>query len=1310
MKHTFACRVCTILLALFVLCGAIPLVLPAMATAPSYVAEAIYPAPQAHASICGADEGATEIRPHDVVAMQIVLTADALSVAVSVPSYSNNSGSATMALFHFDTDYDTTLLGSPVAEHTFADFPDSASLTFRFSTDKPLPAGEYILLLYDMHDDTPGEHNGTGIGMWQKGAHEGQRAYVNGSYVSGRSFPVAVNYVLAPATLYGIPTAPAVGEIDLAPHMGAVLDFRREETLSAFGGSNATTTAYKTENGESFTRLQAADNAGDPYIGIHLPDTVIKCSEYKYLLVKLRRSEGSELASQMFFTTDTVSISEAASVRKSYADTTDWQYVIYNLSASTAYAGLLQSLRFDYYTSCKDRGRQYVDVQYMALFTDEEAAKAFHDNFADFAAPTPPDTGEETAPDYSTYIGTDAPGEAMPGKLAENGMLGYLYQDIPYSMDFEKSPEAYMEEGGFAFSGIENALVKDGALFCKAFAAYELYTRRPLGDRYGLRGGTLSMDLLLEAGEATFILRQILPHDEPTKSGIVFTLTPDGHLTVSERDGLNDSAKLEIDLSNTHRVGVEDKGDALSLVIDGRAVYTLTWDSVTRTLTTPGGKTFSAIHVPNAGYAAYHAVRTRGTVDNVTYTYTDIVPKSPDSATRPTDYSTWVATDDLGRTTPTSATLGERTDKEVGIFYFLIHSDDMGGRYVNDVTRFYLEGGTALVAQKLSSFAGRNGAYWAEPYFGYYSSHDEWVYRKHAYMLAAAGVDFIFLDVSNNRFYVEQATILFDTWKAIRDEGGDTPQIAFMYGDMPFTLLNGLYTLLDPFYNNPAYTDLLYKRDGKPLLLGNNDTLESRRWTCSDTTPQSREDYKNRLEADPAIKAFYDEQYLPLLEKFTVRKCWAWQAKRYRGYWDWLQESPQALGTNPDGKAEQISVSMGVHAHTSRGRSYTDGNATYNPNGNFGFTLGTAKYGYFFAEQFEYALTQDVDVIMITGWNEWYAGVHTAPSADQTCGQTPTPNYYMVDQMSPEYSRDGEPMRLRDGEGFGDNYYYQMVSYIRRFKGMDQAPATVNGGTLPSADADWSAVAPAFTDMRGDANLRHAASFSSEFLYVNGTARNDLDIARVSQDESRLYFSITTTLPLITVDDSAWMNLYIDADGDPATGWEGFDYLLNRSRTDKTVSVEHFTDGEWTFETVGEADYSIGASSLVIAVDKATLGLPVGKAVSLNFKWADNARVEGDVMRFMELGDTAPNDRFVFAYTASTVEDERRTDSETTDTVTPDTATPETPVTEAPTQPATPPEKPRRGCASALSAALILPLLATLPFLCKQRRKDSLQS
>ena len=92
-----------------------------------------------------------------------------------------------------------------------------------------------------------------------------------------------------------------------------------------------------------------------------------------------------------------------------------------------------------------------------------------------------------------------------------------------------------------------------------------------------------------------------------------------------------------------------------------------------------------------------------------------------------------------------------------------------------------------------------------------------------------------------------------------------------------------------------------------------------------------------------------------------MRKCWAWQSDKHDGYWDWLSESPQPYGTDFSGSREQMAVTMGVHAHTNKGRSYVNGNAEYDRNGDFGFSYGKAQYGLLFEEQFEYALKQDHD-------------------------------------------------------------------------------------------------------------------------------------------------------------------------------------------------------------------------------------------------------------------------------------------------------------------------------------------------------------
>ena len=147
----------------------IPLSVSAGNATLTYTAEVLPANTSFDVSINGRSNGHQQVSDMDVVAMQVVLTAPVLTISTSIPSYSNNTGSVTMALFAFDTDYDTSLLSAPLAEHTFVDFKDGSNLTFTFPENSPLSAGEYLLVLYNMNDPTPtqdGGAQGTGIGLW----------------------------------------------------------------------------------------------------------------------------------------------------------------------------------------------------------------------------------------------------------------------------------------------------------------------------------------------------------------------------------------------------------------------------------------------------------------------------------------------------------------------------------------------------------------------------------------------------------------------------------------------------------------------------------------------------------------------------------------------------------------------------------------------------------------------------------------------------------------------------------------------------------------------------------------------------------------------------------------------------------------------------------------------------------------------------------------------------------------------------------------------------------------------------------------
>src|SRR5262249_51636441 len=135
-----------------------------------------------------------------------------------------------------------------------------------------------------------------------------------------------------------------------------------------------------------------------------------------------------------------------------------------------------------------------------------------------------------------------------------------------------------------------------------------------------------------------------------------------------------------------------------------------------------------------------------------------------------------------------------------------------------------------------------------------------------------------------------------------------------------------------------------------------------------------------------------------------------------------------------------------------RGRSYHNG--ANDP------ASDAVLHGYNAQEQWERALKEDPKFIFVTGWNEWFAARY-----NEFLGvKMPV---MFVDTFNHATSRDIEPMR----GGHGDNYYYQMVANIRRYKGVRKPPAASPPKTIqiPGSFRQWDSVRPEFRDDIGDA-------------------------------------------------------------------------------------------------------------------------------------------------------------------------------------------------------------------------------------------------
>lgn len=577
--------------------------------------------------------------------------------------------------------------------------------------------------------------------------------------------------------------------------------------------------------------------------------------------------------------------------------------------------------------------------------------------------------------------------------------------------------------------------------------------------------------------------------------------------------------------------------------------------------------------------------------------------KTPTEVEKATS-STWTATDNLGRTIADNTQTGDvKQDKYVGLFYWNWH--DSGWREselaVNNSTiieAFNDENMWRDATHPAWSWEYMNHS-WHEPVYGYYLSTDTWVLRKHAEVLADAGVDVIFFDCSNDTHLFDNSLdAIFRTFQQAYDDGVNVPKISFLLNfgsnDARRTQLENLYSR---YYREGLYSDTWFIYEGKPLILG-------------DTTFSSSYEYYDE------IKDFFnfrvmDSSYTNITNPAA---------------WTWSNLYPQHIAYRREDKKrvpEQISVSVAMNCNHQGGLSASNAGTgqvngrTYTVQNGYDTRVNAVEYGAHFAEQFEYAIEQDPEFIFITGWNE-----RVAMRFPEWCG---TVNGF-ADQFSVEFSRDIEFSKTQ----LKDSYYYQMVDYIRKFKGTEPAPTASEPKVIDiNSEKDmWADVSPEYIAYQGNTFDRNCDGYGG-LHYYNTTGRNDIISAKVARDSENIYFMVETKDDLSPRSDDAWMRLLIDVDNSE-NNWETFEYIVNRESPTDMAVLERSTGG-WNWETVGEVYYNIKGNRLQIKIPKAMLGID-GNAFSLNFKWSDNMQNDGDIMDFYINGDVAPSGRFKYRF------------------------------------------------------------------------------
>jgi len=584
---------------------------------------------------------------------------------------------------------------------------------------------------------------------------------------------------------------------------------------------------------------------------------------------------------------------------------------------------------------------------------------------------------------------------------------------------------------------------------------------------------------------------------------------------------------------------------------------------------------------------------------------------------------TWDAMDELGRKLGTSETFGAPREKQVGIFYWTWHESFVTKYEPRNNARTVREnpGVESRPDDPLWGPLYRR-SHWDEPLFGFYQTTDPWVSRRHAQLLAEAGVDAVVFDATNGTLtWMDSTWTLLKTWSAMRRDGFRTPKFAYM---LPFGAQEhirvSLLQLYRDLYRPGKFRDLWFYWNGRPLIHA-NPTVILAGALDPNASPEDQKDCEE------------------ILRFFTFRPL---QPDYTRGpvspdQWCWLEVFPQhAYGPKTDGTFEMCPAGVAQNHSWSAEDGHT-GLAAMNDRNIFGRAyIGPETeeelkpgeklrfaadrnprrgepnqfiWGENFAQQLDYARKIDPDYLFITGWNEW--------SADRFPNWMGKKNAF-PDQYSPEFSRDVEPSAgiLRD------HFYNQFVNGVRRFRGV-----------RPQRAADEN---PVYRDARNDVTPRDAAGYGSTH-YTDQSGRNDFVECFVKHDAENFTFTAECASPLTPASDPAWMRLFISTEFDdsPAAAphWNHFQFVVNRLNPVDGQAILEVCAGEggWNWKEVARVPMKIDGNRLQITIPRELLGQK-GKKIDLRFKWADNSPEEGEILDFYRRGDAAPDGRFVYRY------------------------------------------------------------------------------
>ena len=336
----------------------------------------------------------------------------------------------------------------------------------------------------------------------------------------------------------------------------------------------------------------------------------------------------------------------------------------------------------------------------------------------------------------------------------------------------------------------------------------------------------------------------------------------------------------------------------------------------------------------------------------------------PDEALIDMESSQWAAVDELDRKVADAEDVrGYRSDRKVGIFYWTWRSGEYEMEPLN-LSKMLREYPAAEYNENHPAWGGkdiRTSTSWNEPLYGFYRNSDPYIIRRHAQLLADAGVDMVMFDCTNGSLvWKESYEPLLEGFRAARADGINAPRFAFMMNFGPCqTTEEMLRAVYQEIYKPGRYRDLWYLHEGKPVVMAYPESLPET-GSCEKDTRLLNE-----------IREFF--AFKPGQPSYGFGPT---QSRM----WGWLEKYPQhKYGCRPDGSCEMMTVGVAQNCNDELLCTYFNNTKTYGRSYThaYGHKLldeTSYKYGFNFEEQWNRAIDCDPEFVFVTGWNEWIMG------------------------------------------------------------------------------------------------------------------------------------------------------------------------------------------------------------------------------------------------------------------------------------------------------------------------------------------------